>query len=1030
MKNNCLPTSKFRFVLLFALLFSFRGNAQYVTIPDPVFASFLNTQYPSCMNGNQLDTTSTGAISFMSITNLSITDLYGIQYFASMYQLNISNTDIVAIPAFPPSLTNLYISESPLTVIPPLPPGIEYVALQYTGINTLPELPEGLLSFICMVNEVTTIPELPSTLTEFWCSDNQISSLPELPDSLEMLLCDNNLLTILPDLPSTLTQLNCDYNQLTLLPVLPEGLQTLSATHNQLTAAPNTPSSAQTMLLYNNNIHCLDTLPELNATLQIYEIDYNPYSCVPNHTSYLNNLPLCHENDEIGNPNNCPAAIAPQYITIPDPGFVSYLNANFPWCMYGDQLDITNNIDLITFIHIDSTPIATLEGVQYFTSLNELICTNAGLVTIPELPPLLQMLWVNDNNLDTLPALPNTLTSLLCQNNQLLTLPALPESLYTLWAAQNLLTALPDLPESLHELLCGENQLTVIPELPSALTVLICNHNQLTTLPIMPEGMTTGVFANNQLTALPPVPASAITMNFNNNQIHCFDSLPELIAPLQYFEIYGNPYTCVPNSTSYTGTTPICQEFNPSTNPYGCAPGDGIHGNVYQDVVANCLIESGEPGIYAIQLNLLDGSGNLLATTTTDTNGHYFFGYTNGIYTVKIDTVGQSYTTSCVSELSVTSSGNVDSVDFLINCGSPADLGIAGYTVTGGLVFPGQSHLLSVYAGNLMYYGDTSCLEPTAATLTITVNGPVSYQSPGGIITPAQINGNTFVYDLPDLSAIDYFGTFALYLQTDTTAQSGDSICVNAALSIPVGDPDTINNTMQFCYIVGNSYDPNYKEVYPALVPEGYDGFLTYTIHFQNTGTEPAIDIRLADQLDGQVDPSSFGLMQSSHPVVASVNGSMLTFRFDDIWLADSTSNEPQSHGFVQYRIRPNNGLPAGTTIPNTAGIYFDYNDPVITNTATTVYYDPTLSLTNMKSPLPVSYPNPAGEKISLLYGKPFEILEISIHDLNGRILQTQTFHSGEPVQLSVVDLSNGYYLLQMHSDHSAEPVVISFVKE
>jgi hypothetical protein len=45
-------------------------------------------------------------------------------------------------------------------------------------------------------------------------------------------------------------------------------------------------------------------------------------------------------------------------------------------------------------------------------------------------------------------------------------------------------------------------------------------------------------------------------------------------------------------------------------------------------------------------------------------------------------------------------------------------------------------------------------------------------------------------------------------------------------------------------------------------------------------------------------------------------------------------SPDPEgSHGFVSFRVAPRAGLPEGTVIENTAGIVFDQNSPVITNT-------------------------------------------------------------------------------------------------
>ena len=58
-------------------------KAQYVTIPDPNFAAWLQTNVPSAMMGNQMDTTSLAVITTTNITveNLGIGDLTGLQYF-------------------------------------------------------------------------------------------------------------------------------------------------------------------------------------------------------------------------------------------------------------------------------------------------------------------------------------------------------------------------------------------------------------------------------------------------------------------------------------------------------------------------------------------------------------------------------------------------------------------------------------------------------------------------------------------------------------------------------------------------------------------------------------------------------------------------------------------------------------------------------------------------------------------------------------------------------------------------------------
>ena len=91
-------------------------------------------------------------------------------------------------------------------------------------------------------------------------------------------------------------------------------------------------------------------------------------------------------------------------------------------------------------------------------------------------------------------------------------------------------------------------------------------------------------------------------------------------------------------------------------------------------------------------------------------------------------------------------------------------------------------------------------------------------------------------------------------------------------------------------------------------------------------------------KLDPNLDWSSFEAITASHPFNTELrpNGKV-SFYFNDILLPDSTTNEPESHGFVQYRISPKDGLEENTLIANEASIFFDFNPPIITNTVVNV---------------------------------------------------------------------------------------------
>jgi hypothetical protein len=88
--------------------------------------------------------------------------------------------------------------------------------------------------------------------------------------------------------------------------------------------------------------------------------------------------------------------------------------------------------------------------------------------------------------------------------------------------------------------------------------------------------------------------------------------------------------------------------------------------------------------------------------------------------------------------------------------------------------------------------------------------------------------------------------------------------------------------------------------------------------------------------LSGQLDISTLRVGAASHPYRFSVTGKgkpMLTFTVDDINLPDSTRDQAGSNGFIRFSIRPQAGLADKARIENFADIFFDYNDPVRTNT-------------------------------------------------------------------------------------------------
>jgi type IX secretion system substrate protein len=273
------------------------------------------------------------------------------------------------------------------------------------------------------------------------------------------------------------------------------------------------------------------------------------------------------------------------YVAIPDSNFVHYLKLIIPTAFKGDSLNKTSTLVTTTTqtINCNHISIANLSGVQYFTSLTNLNCSN-------------------NYSLTTLPVLPNTLTSLDCGGNHLTSLPALPDSLTFL--------------------ACGSNSLTTLPVLPNSLTYLDCGYNSLTTLPALPNFLQ--------------------SLWSEENNIACFPIFPNSITAIY---IDANPYNCLPNHIPAMGsdtTKPLCAAGNSN----GCAVAGieqyntnnnvSVYPNPAKDVLnVECLMLNANS-----TLVITDMMGNTIyhSIFTTQHSTINVAGLSEGVYNLSITT--------------------------------------------------------------------------------------------------------------------------------------------------------------------------------------------------------------------------------------------------------------------------------------------------------------------------------------------------------------------------------------------------------
>lgn len=187
---------------------------------------------------------------------------------------------------------------------------------------------------------------------------------------------------------------------------------------------------------------------------------------------------------------------------------------------------------------------------------------------------------------------------------------------------------------------------------------------------------------------------------------------------------------------------------------------------------------------------------------------------------------------------------------------------------------------------------------------------------------------------------------------------------------------------------------------------------LTYVIRFQNTGTAPAQDVYIIDSISSNLDLNTLEILETSHNLnVVDMGNGVIKFDYPQIWLPDSNSNEAASHGYVVYKIKEQENNPIGSSIENTAYIYFDWNPAIITNT--TININQTNSLNEQQTAFSV-YPNPFNDQIriqgtTLITGYEFI-------DAAGKIILKHAANSKE-LMVSTAELSPGLYYLNIHSE-------------
>lgn len=502
----------------------------------------------------------------------------------------------------------------------------------------------------------------------------------------------------------------------------------------------------------------------------------------------------------------------------------------------------------------------------------------------------------------------------------------------------------------------------------------------------------------------------------NPNQIFCVDDFPNFIdegdglirdhSEQNYWNwmINGEPAAgpsdplLGPHITSYCSYTP---------------------GGNYNTISGNLTSDCGNANI-AVPLSpvhFTNSSGT--DSTVTDQQGEYYYYTANQDVVVAPQLEFPAYftVTPAIYTYHFTSFGNNETANFCITPnGIHHNLELSLYSnIAARPGFDATYSLVYRNNGNQIDSGTVALNFDDAILNYVSANPTVNSQIPGNLVW-------NFTNLAPFESRTIQFTLHANGPMETPAVNNGDILHFNAAITSAGTDEVLADNHAYLNQVVIGSLDPNDKQVsegsHVAIAQSG--DYLHYNVRFQNTGTASAENVVIKDLLESDLDFNSVQIISASHPYRATLtNQNQLEIFFEGINLPTSTDNEPASHGYVAFKIKPKNTVAVGTEIKNSAGIYFDYNFPVMTNTTTTTFsvLETQQFVENHSITI---YPNPAKSVIYIDGGNAGTIKSISIYNLLGQLMATAS--NPESLKIMTADVSNletGNYFIRVETQNS-----------
>ncbi|HLN96692.1 MAG TPA: T9SS type A sorting domain-containing protein, partial [Flavobacterium sp.] len=320
---------------------------------------------------------------------------------------------------------------------------------------------------------------------------------------------------------------------------------------------------------------------------------------------------------------------------------------------------------------------------------------------------------------------------------------------------------------------------------------------------------------------------------------------------------------------------------------------------------------------------------------------------------------------------------------------------------------------------------DTSYRVKVRNVGTVVESGSISLSYSGTHTTyvsaspsPSSQLAGSVIWDLgalPSLSEADFIVTLHLNSPVETPPLDLGDTLFYTATALNSSEETPADNTVLLSDPVVNALDPNDKTCLEGntISPDMAGKYLHYLIRFENTGNYPAQIVTVEDMIDtAKFDISTIEPLDGSHAFTTRITGNKVEFIFNNIMLPFDDAN---NDGWVLFRIKTKPTLVLGDSVSNTAGIYFNFNPPVITNTATTTFA--TMGVDSHFDSSFRLWPNPTNDVLNMESKRGEAITSVSVYNTLGQELLRAK--GSDLRNMNVSGLAAGTYVITVATDKS-----------